>query len=98
MHSPGIRDGRIQTGKTGWISIQINACERPPLRPGDCLQGETKTIPPALIHLFEHADGAPLPLPERFPRLTFLAVAIALLLTALTAEFDYLRGAGYFWP
>ncbi len=38
------------------------------------------------------------PLPERFPRLTFLAIAVALLAFALTAEFDYLRGAGYYWP
>lgn len=33
------------------------------------------------------------PLPERFPRLTFLTVVVALLVTALTAEFDSLRGA-----
>ena len=55
-------------------------------------------IPPALIHLFEHVERTHAPLPERFPRLAFLAVALALLVTALTAEFDYLRGAGYFWP
>jgi hypothetical protein len=98
MHTPGSQDGRVQIGKTGWISIHINCSERPMSRPGYSPQDETMTIPAALIHLFEHAERVPLPLPERFPRLTFLAVAIALLLTALTAEFDYLRGAGYIWP
>ena len=98
MHTPGNRDGRVQTGKTGWISIHINDSEHLPPNSGDGPRGETMTIPPALIHLFEHAERAPLPLPERFPRLTFLAIAIALLITALTAEFDYLRGAGYSWP
>jgi hypothetical protein len=90
-----------QTGTTGRTSIHISNSER-----GFHLQSElkekakdeTKTTPPEQIHLFERAESEPLPLPERFPRLAFLAVAIALLVTALTAEFDYLRGAGYFWP
>ncbi len=96
MHTLGNQDGCVQTGKTGWISIHINDSERVS-RSGDGPQGETMTIPPHLIHLFEHAETVPVPLPERFPRITFLAIAIALLLTALTAEFDYLRGAGYSW-
>ncbi|MGA8086488.1 MAG: hypothetical protein WCA10_04225 [Terracidiphilus sp.] len=98
MHTPGNRDGRVQTGRTGWISIHVNDSDGLPSPPGGSAEAEAKTIPPGLIHLFEHAETAPLSLPERFPRLTFVAIAIALLVTALTAEFDYLRGAGYFWP
>lgn len=98
MYTPNHRNGCVQTGTTGWISIRINEPDGLPSHPGSGAQEEAKTIPPALIHLFEHAENVPLPLPERFPRLTFLALAIALLVTALTAEFDYLRGAGYFWP
>jgi len=101
MHTPGNRDRRVQIGKTGWISIHTSDCVREPGQTsdrGDSLRVGEQTIPPALIHLFEHSQSVPTTLPERFPRLTFLAVAIALLVTAITAEFDYLRGAGYFWP
>lgn len=101
MHTSGNQDGRVHTGITGWISIHVNDSERTfdlPSNPGDSSQGEPIIIPPALFHLFEHADRTPAPLPERFPRLTFLAIAIVLLVTAVTAEFEYLRGAGYFWP
>jgi len=97
MYTHGHRNGSVQQGITGWISIHINDPDGPSSHLGSGAQEESKTIPPALIHLFEHADKMPLSLPERFPRLTFLAIAIALLVTALTAEFDYLRGAGYFW-
>ena len=99
MHTPGNQDGRVQTGITGWISIHVNDSERAfdlPSNPSDRPLGEP--ITPAPIHLFEHAESTPPPLPELFPRLTFLAIAIVLLVTAVTAEFEYLRGAGYFWP
>lgn len=99
MHAPGNYDSRVQTGKRGRISIHFNDTERALDLPPDLddnPHGDTKTVPQDIIHLFEHVERVPLP--ERFPRLTFLAIAIALLVTALTAEFDYLRGAGYFWP
>lgn len=48
--------------------------------------------------LFALAQQTAAPLPERFPRLTFLAIALVLLISALTAEFEYLRCAGYSWP
>ena len=95
MHRSGNQDGRVQIGATGWISIHINDPAGSPAHPGRA-QGEAKS-PPIPFHLFEYAEQAPAPVPERFPRLTFLTIAIALLVTALTAEFDYLRGAGYFW-
>ena len=102
MHTPGnYHDGRLQTGKTGWISIHTSDSARESGQasdPGDSSWDDAQTIPPALIHLFEHSKNVPVTLSERYPRLTFLAIAIALLVTALTAEFDYLRGAGYFWP
>lgn len=102
MHTPkSHRGARIQTGKTGWISIDTSTPGREigdPSDLGDSFRGDAEKIPPALIHLFEHSQSVPATLSERFPRLTFLAVAIALLVTAITAEFDYLRGAGYFWP
>ena len=102
MHTPGNRrGGRMLTGKTVWISIHTSNSGRESGDPsylGDSSGDDEQTIPPALIHLFEHSQRVPATLSERFPRLTFLAVAIALLVTAITAEFDYLRGAGYFWP
>jgi len=101
MKIPGDRNSRMQTGNSGWISIHVNGPEPAfdlPSVSGESGMEQTEMVPPALIHLFEHVEGTPAPLPERFPRLTFLAVALALLVTALTAEFDYLRGAGYFWP
>ncbi|HMG87163.1 MAG TPA: hypothetical protein VK574_15640 [Terracidiphilus sp.] len=100
MHTSGNHDGRVYTGRTGSISIHINDSERvihPVSGLGGGPNGETMTIPPDLIHLFEYVERAPATLPERFPRLTFLAIALALLVTALTAEYDYLRSAGYFW-
>lgn len=48
-------------------------------------------------HLFEFAANAPATLAERFPHLTVLAIAAAVLLTAITAEIECLRGSGYFW-
>jgi hypothetical protein len=40
---------------------------------------------------------APASFAERFPRLTFVVVAAAILLATATAEIDCLRGSGYFW-
>lgn len=100
MQAPGNHGRQLHTGTTGRISIHAHESESgsdSQLEQNWNSKDEAVTIPPALIHLFERENG-PLPLPERFPRLTFLAIAIALLVTALTAEFDYLRGAGYFWP
>jgi hypothetical protein len=101
MHTSGNQDGRVHSGITGWISVHVHDSERTfdlPSTPSDSPLSEPIAIQPALIHLFEHAESTPPPLPELFPRLTFLAIAVVLLVTAVTAEFEYLRGAGYFWP
>jgi len=47
--------------------------------------------------LFEFAGNAPATLAERYPHLTVFAVSAAVLLTAVAAEIDCLRGSGYFW-
>lgn len=47
------------------------------------------------IRLFE--QSAPLSFAEQFPHLLIFAVAASILLAAITAEIDCLRGAGYFW-
>jgi len=60
-----------------------------------CEETSEEREAPPLFALAERYRGS---LPERFPRLTFLAIAILLLISALTAELDYLRGAGYSWP
>jgi hypothetical protein len=88
---------RIDTGKTGWISIHINT-ESPISHYDENPRRDLPVRPPAACHLFEHVEKMQTPFPERFPRLTFLAIAVALLASALAAEFDYLHGAGYYWP
>jgi hypothetical protein len=95
------RGSSIQTGNNGWISIHINDPEFSPSTQKSydgSPQAEKHAVLPAACHVFEHAQKMPTPLAERFPRLTFLAIALTLLASALTAEFDYLRGAGYYWP
>lgn len=90
----------IQTGNTGWISIHINDPEFSIERQKCLDEGSRrdKQVAPASCHVFEHVQDMPISLAERFPRLTFFAVALTLLLFALTAEFDYLHSAGYYWP
>jgi|GEM_PF-3077419 len=93
--------GCILTGNTGSISIHINDPELSidaQNGSGEGTQRELAADLPAVCHLFEHSQEMPTPLPERFPRLTFFAIALSLLAFALAAECDYLRGAGYYWP
>ena len=49
------------------------------------------------IRLFEFAANAPATVAERHPHLTVLAVSVAVLLAAITAEIECLAGSGYFW-
>lgn len=46
--------------------------------------------------LFERS--LPVSFAERFPRFVFCTVAFSILVAAITAEIDCLRGAGYYWP
>ena len=92
--------GSIKTHDRSSISIHVSEGQSKACLPasfGEPLQREMQSpLPPH--HLFEHAQETKVPLPERFPRLTFLAIAVALLASTLAAEFDYLHGAGYYWP
>jgi hypothetical protein len=91
---------RSETDSNGWISVHINDSQSQASLPssfGESLQREMPW-PASSCHLFERIQETQVPLPERFPRLTFLAIAIALLASTLAAEFDYLHGAGYYWP
>jgi hypothetical protein len=91
----------IETGNTGWISIHINDSQTPidlSSSYNKDPQHEAPLLSPVIFHLFEHQREIQAPFPERFPRLTLLAIAIALLASALAAEFDYLHGAGYYSP
>ena len=49
------------------------------------------------VRLFEFAANAPATLAERYPHLTVFAISAAVLLAAITAEIECLRGSGYFW-
>jgi hypothetical protein len=48
--------------------------------------------------LFEFAGNAPVTFAERYPRLMVGAVSVAVVVTAITAEIECLRAAGYYWP
>ena len=102
-------ESRIETGNTGWISIHINEAQIPHVSGvqtpidfaslySENVERELPSHAPATFRLFEYAQQIPATLPERFPRLTFFAVAVALLVSALAVEFDYLHSAGYYWP
>lgn len=94
---------RIVTGLTGRISIHININDSqssidPQSTFRENLQWEKPLPAPVSYRLFEQTVDAHIPFPERYPRLTFLAIAAALLAFTLTTEFDCLRVAGYYWP
>lgn len=97
-----------ETAKSGWTSIEANHEHQvggADLEAQGPLRRETAnddyTADPVqreAAPLFALSEQFPAPFPERFPRLTFLAISLLLLISALTAEFEYLRGAGYYWP
>jgi len=69
-----------------------------PSGPGRGPQRGTQAYATAECSLFEHTQQTVASLPERFPRLTILAIALVFIAFVLLAEFDYLRSAGYYWP
>jgi len=85
----------ILGGDTGWISLRIGCGESVANPDGLESDRERDAGQEEIAPLFALAEA---PLPERYPRLTFLAISLVLLISALTAEFEYLRGAGYYWP
>ena len=91
-------DERIKIGDAGSISISTHETLRVITSDPHPANSPQNPLHPDLVNLFKNVATAPATIPERFPCLTFLAIAISLLLTALTAELDYLHGAGYLWP
>jgi hypothetical protein len=83
---------RVEGNKAAWISIQTRTSK--PFVEEEPRRIQSLANP---VRLFEQAQQAPLLLPERFPRLTFFAIAVAVLVSAVMTEIDYLRGAGYHW-
>jgi hypothetical protein len=89
-----------RTDRTEWISLQTRTLNFPvadELRAHEGDKPVSSKPAPSVSRLFEQTQQTPLLLAERFPRLTFFAIALAILLSALTTEIDYLRGAGYHW-
>jgi autonomous glycyl radical cofactor GrcA len=97
MTTTGTHSSSVEVGISGWISIHIN-CEQSAIKLAPVKDGLESTERAAVIRPYEGSEDEIVPLPERFPRLTFLVVALALLFSSLTAELDFLRGAGYYQP
>jgi len=87
----------VGTDRTGWISLHTRTLNFPVADDLRDREEDSSKPAPSVPRLFEQTQQTPLLLPERFPRLTFFAIALAILLSALTTEIDYLRGAGYHW-
>lgn len=74
-------------------SDRIETFESPEIHAGlRRLEGESHPS----FRLFE--QGIPLSFAEQFPGLFIFAVAASILVAAITAEIECLRGAGYYWP
>ena len=91
----------VKTDNTNWNSIQISdsvfAIDYPS-GTGRGPQRSTRAYATAKRQLFEHSQQTAASLPERFPRLTILTIALVFFAAVLMAEYDYLRSAGYHWP
>lgn len=85
-----------ETGDAGWISNQNDVRDYPAdlLDVDDTATNSEPSTDGSLFKMVYQSQGT---LAERFPRLTVCAVALLILLTAVTAEIDCLRGSGYFW-
>ena len=93
----------IKLGETGWISLRIQGggpaeSESQASAGGIGIDSRAEARRVDASPLFALAERARAPVPERYPRLTLLAIALFLLISVLTTEFEYLRGAGYSWP
>ena len=87
---------QVNDCKRSTTSNRIETLESSDIREGlRRLEGEPCLAGPS-FRLLE--QGFPLSLAEQFPRLLIFAVAASILLAAITAEIDCLRGAGYYWP
>lgn len=96
-----IMETHVEAGKAGSINFHVHDDE------GDLFehhlesqpaQSKPDTVQWDATRIFALAERSAVPFPERYPRLTLSAITLLLLLSSLTAEFEYLRGAGYSWP
>jgi hypothetical protein len=78
------------------LSNSIQASHYGGLLEGVESQAELDKNANATRRLFE--QNLPVSLAEQFPRIVFGTIALSILLAAITAEIDCLRGAGYYWP
>ena len=90
----------VQTGKSSWVAVHVNP-EGPAV---DCRTSSREAASARLRNgmsgtdrLFANTASGQITFTERFPRLTIAVIAIALFAATLTAEIDFLRGAGYRW-
>lgn len=90
----------VQTGKSSWVAVHISN-EGPAV---DCRTSSRESASTRLRkgaagtdRLFAGAAAERITFSERFPRLMIAVIAITLFAATLTAEIDFLRGAGYYW-
>ena len=90
------RRNAAQVAEKNWISIHVT-------HEGKDIPRKREVGQPAVLRprenasqLFEHAAARPT-LSERFPKLTVVAIAFALVAFTVATEIEYLRVAGYYW-
>jgi hypothetical protein len=91
----------VEAGKAGSINIHVHDDEAYSFEnhlEAEPVQSEPDPVQWDATRIFALAERSAVPFPERYPRLTLSAITLLLLLSSLTAEFEYLRGAGYSWP
>ena len=88
-------------GKAPWLTVNIHHVGQPineHRRYGNSLETpRMSSFSPVSCHLFEETANLGLTFPERFPRLMFAVIAVALFAFTAAAEYEYLRAAGYYW-
>jgi hypothetical protein len=90
----------VQTGKSSWVAVHINHEDEGSAV--DCRASSRAATRrpngvPGSGELFAKSTAGRITFSERFPRLTIAVIAIALFAATLTAEIDFLHGAGYRW-
>ena len=90
----------IQTQEAGRVAVHVEPAFRALDGRIQLSQPEPPTLParePTSCRLFERTAELGMALSERFPRMTFAAIAFPLLAFIVTAEIEYVRKAGFHW-
>jgi hypothetical protein len=90
----------IQAGKNAWFGLHVS--HSVPLLAvrgyvHEIQSPKMANFSPLSCRLFENAASPVLTLPERFPKLTFAMIAVALFAFTAAIEYEYLHSAGYYW-